>query len=73
MLNTHFDQPEHAQLKDLMLAFCRNDTHIDLEKVIVMNEVVQYMPQIITRHRNTSRGMGEIMHNTSLKESTVTI
>jgi len=56
-----------------MLAFCRNDTHIDLEKVIVMNEVVQYMPLIITRHRNTSRGMGEIMHNTSLKESTVTI
>lgn len=55
---------EEEQLIQLIFDFCRQDEDpqfVDYQKVIFLNEMVLYLPQIITKDKNVSEGMHAVM------------
>ena len=74
MLDSHFDEEGQEELKEMIFKFCcLSDTQVDLNRILVMNEVVQYQPQIISKHRNTSEGMEDVMQNRNFRTSSVVL
>lgn len=57
---------EFGALRKLITKFCLRDGHleiIDLKKVIQMVEAIIYMPYIISRNKNVSEGITDVMND----------
>lgn len=58
-LDFHLEDPEFDELKGLILDFSKKGDSelVDLEKLVLMNEVITCIPQIIRKNRNVSSEM----------------
>lgn len=60
-------QPELKKLRDMIMVFCQKEGDqdtADIRKITLMADAVVYMPHIISKDKNESHSMADIMNDT---------